>query len=113
MSQTILFTERTLTSTTHGKYTVNPAPQIPVIPENLEHTGKSGKAEWHEQKLPLANLSPVLAHLILEEVYNMTPVFHQTFHKPSTSAPLQASDGRFLGFDAGETENKAQDRESS
>lgn len=36
--------------------------------------------------------SPVLAHLILEEVWNMTPVFQQTFYKPSTSTPLQAND---------------------
>lgn len=111
-SQTIPFNRRALTSITHGKYMVNPAPQISAIPKNTELTEKSGKAEWPEQQTPLATTSPVLAHLNLEEVWNTTPVFHQTFYKPA-SIPLQANDGRLLAFDAGETENKTQDRKSS
>lgn len=107
--QTTLFTGRALTSITCGKHTVNPAPQIPATPKN---TLKNQERQSDQsRKLPLENPSPELAHLILKKVWNTTPVFHQTFYTPSASTPLQASDGRFLAFDAGETENKVQDRQ--
>lgn len=91
-SQTILFPGRALTSTTHGKYTVTPAPQIPAMPKNTELTEKSGKAEWPQQKTPPSNyLSCASTPYFTGGVEYKTKPFSNLLHQPHSKQVMEDS----------------------
>lgn len=76
-TQSVLFTGKPQSSATPEKYTESHSPNT-EYPN--KHTEKSGKAERPEYETPLPNLSPVLAYLFLEKVWNTAPASHQIFY---------------------------------